>query len=244
MNAFFTFLITICIFAFILIGFVTLYQKITHKTLFHFSKLRIKRTLLSSLLVFCVAIFGYASTDPQPLAAAPPAKTIYKVDVIGKKELTAAKLKAYQLAKTSSKVSSQAESVKKLAVKSSSASESRFESVATASSKSASRASASKETHAASESKQHKQASQSAAQARSQAASSRHNGSSATTTQASHTTSQGNLNTAKQSKIVGNKNSHIYHVPGQAGYHMNAKNAVYFQTEAQAQSSGYRKAKR
>lgn len=52
---------------------------------------------------------------------------------------------------------------------------------------------------------------------------------------------QGDLDTGEQGQIVGNKNSHIYHVPGQAGYHMNSSNAVYFSTEAQAQANGYRK---
>jgi DNA-entry nuclease len=52
------------------------------------------------------------------------------------------------------------------------------------------------------------------------------------------------VNTATQGQIVGNINSKIYHVPGQAGYHMNAGNAVYFQTEQQAQAAGYRKALR
>ncbi|WP_345803724.1 hypothetical protein [Liquorilactobacillus sicerae] len=50
--------------------------------------------------------------------------------------------------------------------------------------------------------------------------------------------------TTGQGQIVGNRNSHIYHVPGQAGYKMNAANAVYFSTEAQAQAAGYRKALR
>lgn len=59
------------------------------------------------------------------------------------------------------------------------------------------------------------------------------------------TSNQGDMNTGNvQGKIVGNKNSHIYHVPGQAGYRMNSSNAVYFNTEAQAQAAGYRKALR
>lgn len=55
---------------------------------------------------------------------------------------------------------------------------------------------------------------------------------------------QGDLTTGQDGKIIGNKNSKIYHVPGQAGYHMNSSNAVYFQTEAQAKAAGYRKALR
>ncbi|MHC9532541.1 sunset domain-containing protein [Dellaglioa sp. L3N] len=44
--------------------------------------------------------------------------------------------------------------------------------------------------------------------------------------------------------IIGNINSKIYHVPGQAGYHMNSANAITFHSEQDAQNAGYRKAKR
>ncbi len=54
----------------------------------------------------------------------------------------------------------------------------------------------------------------------------------------------GDMNTAATGRIVGNRNTKIYHVPGQAGYRMSSKNAVYFSSEAQAQAAGYRKAKR
>lgn len=49
---------------------------------------------------------------------------------------------------------------------------------------------------------------------------------------------------AARGKIIGNKRSKIYHVPGQAGYHMNSSNAVYFSSERAAKAAGYRKAKR
>jgi methylphosphotriester-DNA--protein-cysteine methyltransferase len=52
------------------------------------------------------------------------------------------------------------------------------------------------------------------------------------------------MNTAEQGTIIGNSRSKIYHVPGQAGYHMNSANAVYFNSEADAQAAGYRKALR
>lgn len=45
-------------------------------------------------------------------------------------------------------------------------------------------------------------------------------------------------------RIVGNANSKIYHTPDQQGYHMNPANAVYFNTEAEAQTAGYRKSLR
>lgn len=65
------------------------------------------------------------------------------------------------------------------------------------------------------------------------------------TTAGTDATNNGDMNTGDvQGKIVGNVNSKIYHVPGQAGYRMNSSNAVYFNTEAQAQAAGYRKALR
>lgn len=54
----------------------------------------------------------------------------------------------------------------------------------------------------------------------------------------------GDMNTADSGKIVGNRNTHIYHVPGQAGYKMNSANAIYFDSEQDAINAGYRKAKR
>ncbi|MFD0897513.1 DNA/RNA non-specific endonuclease [Loigolactobacillus binensis] len=57
-------------------------------------------------------------------------------------------------------------------------------------------------------------------------------------------TNTGQINTGTQGKIVGNVNSKIYHTPDQAGYNMNATNAVYFTTEAEAQAAGYRKSLR
>ena len=54
----------------------------------------------------------------------------------------------------------------------------------------------------------------------------------------------GDMNTTDSGKIVGNRNSKIYHVPGQAGYRMNSANAVYFDSEAEAKAAGYRKALR
>lgn len=44
--------------------------------------------------------------------------------------------------------------------------------------------------------------------------------------------------------IVGNSRSKIYHTPDQQGYHMNSANAVYFNSEAEAQATGYRKSLR
>ncbi len=60
----------------------------------------------------------------------------------------------------------------------------------------------------------------------------------------SSSSNHGDLYTGNQGTIVGNSNSKIYHVPGQAGYHMNSANAVYFNSEQDAINAGYRKAKR
>lgn len=60
----------------------------------------------------------------------------------------------------------------------------------------------------------------------------------------SDSSNQDDLYTGNQGTIVGNSNSKIYHVPGQAGYHMNSANAVYFNSEQDAINAGYRKAKR
>lgn len=61
---------------------------------------------------------------------------------------------------------------------------------------------------------------------------------------ASQTQTKGDMNTSDSGSIVGNVNSHIYHVPGQAGYNMNSSNAVYFHNEQEAINAGYRRAKR
>lgn len=69
----------------------------------------------------------------------------------------------------------------------------------------------------------------------------------ATSNGGGHPVNNGDMNTADanaQGVIVGNANSMIYHVPGQRGYRMNSSNAVYFNTEAEAQAAGYRKAYR
>lgn len=57
-------------------------------------------------------------------------------------------------------------------------------------------------------------------------------------------TNNGDVVTGKQGTIIGNINSKIYHVPGQAGYHINSANARYFNTEQEAINAGYRKALR
>ncbi|MDX6612002.1 MAG: hypothetical protein QOD75_1188 [Blastocatellia bacterium] len=49
---------------------------------------------------------------------------------------------------------------------------------------------------------------------------------------------------ATEGRVVGNKNSKIYHLPACSGYtKVSEKNRVYFDSEAEAEKAGYRKAK-
>lgn len=57
-------------------------------------------------------------------------------------------------------------------------------------------------------------------------------------------TAKGDMETDQQGTIVGNSRTMVYHTPDQQGYHMNSANAVYFNTEAEAQAAGYRKSAR
>lgn len=57
-------------------------------------------------------------------------------------------------------------------------------------------------------------------------------------------TAKGDMETDQQGTIVGNSRTMVYHTPDQQGYRMNSSNAVYFNTEAEAQAAGYRKSAR
>ncbi|MGO2063375.1 MAG: sunset domain-containing protein [Latilactobacillus curvatus] len=50
--------------------------------------------------------------------------------------------------------------------------------------------------------------------------------------------------TTNQGVIIGNTRSHIYHVPGQATYHMSSSNTITFPNEQAAIAAGYRKSER
>ncbi|MCP0887546.1 hypothetical protein LB941_09400 [Ligilactobacillus sp. WILCCON 0076] len=63
-----------------------------------------------------------------------------------------------------------------------------------------------------------------------------------TVTSSQQTTSS--VVTGTSNLIIGNKNTKIYHISGQTGYNMSANNAVYFNTESEAQATGYRKSYR
>ncbi|WP_057875090.1 hypothetical protein [Liquorilactobacillus aquaticus] len=144
----------------------------------------------------------------------------------------------------------------KAAVSSSVAAEESASSVAKESSKAAASSSAAEESSreaqsssaAKAQSEAAEQSSKNAAASSSAAASSEAAASSSAAAQAntnnSNSTGGDDLYTGTQGQIIGNSKSHIYHVPGQAGYHMNSGNAVYFDNEQEAQAQGYRKALR
>lgn len=75
-------------------------------------------------------------------------------------------------------------------------------------------------------------------------ASSLSNESSSVTGNSTSQSTTGDMRTDQAGMIVGNSRSKIYHTPDQQGYHMNSANAVYFNTEAEAQAAGYRKSLR
>ena len=52
------------------------------------------------------------------------------------------------------------------------------------------------------------------------------------------------LPSEKIEKIIGNRKSKVYHLPGQARYEVEEENQVYFDSEEEAIRAGYRKAKR
>ena len=64
------------------------------------------------------------------------------------------------------------------------------------------------------------------------------------TTDNSSQTQDGKVYTGNSNKIIGNARTRKYHVPGQAGYNMNSENAVYFDSEEEAQATGFVRSKR
>ncbi|MCW1909364.1 cell surface protein [Lactiplantibacillus paraplantarum] len=83
-----------------------------------------------------------------------------------------------------------------------------------------------------------------AAKASSQAAAQNQQTQTSTATTSRENNFSGDTDTAQTGRIVGNRNSKIYHVETGQNYRMAGKNAVYFSTEAEAQAAGYRKSLR
>ncbi|WP_235807234.1 DNA-entry nuclease [Liquorilactobacillus cacaonum] len=215
------------------------------------SRFNFKKIMLGILVIFATAIFvDVAKGGPEASSHSSEALTsqVKNTSSNSKKEKKAnelAKKKAESLsrkkeslkeAKAESKAESESAASESASIASSaSESESIASSMSESSSVAASVASSQSISASISASSSYVAAVSSSAAASSRAAISK-----ATAT----TNTGGNLYTGTSGKIIGNSRSHIYHVPGQAGYHMNSANAVYFNTEADAQAAGYRKSLR
>nr|WP_316242745.1 cell surface protein [Lactiplantibacillus plantarum] len=105
---------------------------------------------------------------------------------------------------------------------------------AAAQSRSQSEAQSASAVAAASQSKQ-------AVKASSQAAAQSQQTQTSTATTSRQNNFSGDTDTAQTGRIVGNRNSKIYHVETGQNYRMAGKNAVYFSTEDAARAAGFRK---
>ncbi|ARY91254.1 MULTISPECIES: DNA-entry nuclease [Lacticaseibacillus] len=222
-----------------------------------------KRFNLIILIGGIVLMFvGSPMVDTKPSTASSAQTTTKKLTAKQKSLLKSEKARGKVLLAAKAKKSSELKALKKEQTKledqlDARASSSRAveESASSAASESASReASASKVAASSAQAASSSQAAAAAAAAKQQAEEAKKSAAQqqqqqqqqqqAAATQQQAPTNQGDMNTAEQGTIVGNSRSMIYHVPGQAGYHMNSANAVYFKTEADAQAHGYRKALR
>ena len=186
------------------------------KYLFRNNKHQILWSSLSSIIIV-FALFGWwmNSIPDNDSDTAATAKTHYVVKKVGQGELTRAKAKEKVLNKEEKK--KQAE----------------YEKLSASLKEEKTKAKKEAEKRAKEIEEEHREAN-------TQAAVHSHNHAATNHTVENH----GDMNTAETGRIVGNRNSHIYHVPGQAGYRMNSSNAVYFNSEAEAKAAGYRKALR
>ena len=185
------------------------------KYLFRNNKHQILWSSLSSIIIV-FALFGWwMNRIPDDSDTAAPAKTHYAVKKVGQGELTRAKAKEKVLNKEEKK--KQAE----------------YEKLSASLKEEKTKAKKEAEKRAKEIEEEHREAN-------TQAAVHSHHHAATNHTVENH----GDMNTAKTGRIVGNRNSHIYHVPGQAGYRMNSSNAVYFNSEDEAKAAGYRKALR
>jgi len=220
-----------------------------------------KRFNLIILIGGIVLMFvGSPMVDTKPSTASSAQTTTKKLTAKQKSLLKSEKARGKVLLAAKAKKSSELKALKKEQTKledqlDARASSSRAveESASSAASESASReASASKVAASSAQAASSSQAAAAAAAAKQQAEEAKKSAAQqqqqqqqqAATTQQQAPTNQGDMNTGDQETIVDNSRSKIYHVPGQAGYRMNSANAVYFNTEAEAQAAGYRKALR
>ena len=198
--------------------------------------------ILAAILLLTVGIAGCGTSDQS----ANTANTASVKKLTAKEK--AARAEAKSLAAKKSSQNAVAESLSKkrsdledeLAAKESAKAEAASKESARQAAASSSAAAQSSSLAAAAESSKQAAAAESSKQA---AASSSQAAAAAQQTQTAQS-QRGDMNTAETGTIVGNVNSKIYHVPGQAGYRMNSANAVHFNTEQDAIDAGYRKALR
>lgn len=198
--------------------------------------------ILAAILLLTVGIAGCGTSDQS----ANTANTASVKKLTAKEK--AARAEAKSLAAKKSSQNAVAESLSKkrsdledeLAAKESAKAEAASKESARQAAASSSAAAQSSSLAAAAESSKQAAAAESSKQA---AASSSQAAAAAQQTQTGQS-QRGDMNTAETGTIVGNVNSKIYHVPGQAGYRMNSANAVHFNTEQDAINAGYRKALR
>lgn len=190
-------------------------------------------SILSVVIAFFFLVFaiGSQASDEDEADSHPSPKVHYVVKKVGTTRLAEAKAKEKILNKEKSTKEAEYEKLEKELSRAQSAKEKQE-----AEQKAQQRAAAAKEKKA------HAAARRAAEEAQKQAEdSSTSDSHSETHHSSSH---EGDLYTGESGKIIGNSRSHIYHVPGQAGYHMNSANAVYFDSEQDAINQGYRKAMR
>lgn len=199
--------------------------------------------ILAAILLLTVGIAGCGTSDQS----ANTANTASVKKLTAKEK--AARAEAKSLAAKKSSQNAVAESLSKkrsdledeLAAKESAKAEAASKESARQAAASSSAAAQSSSLAAAEESSKQAAAAESSKQA---AAASSSQAAAATQQTQTAQSQRGDMNTAETGTIVGNVNSKIYHVPGQAGYRMNSANAVHFNTEQDAINAGYRKALR
>ncbi len=188
-----------------------------------------KKAIIGSLVVLTVSLMGGVATANNATKDSKPTSSASKKSESSKKSASESSEKA---SIANSKAISSSE-----AAASSKAKQASIESSEKASSDAAEKSS--QETVRVSQA-----ASISEAQSLSNSEKASNDNAAATTASQNNATDTTQVYTGTSQQIIGNARSHIYHVPGQAGYHMNSANAIYFGSEAEAQANGYRRAQR
>lgn len=212
-----------------------------------------------AVLILSVLLFGAIPTHKTDASSADEAKTSTSVKKDSSK--AASKRESEKRAQESAKAKSESEKEASLAKAKSEAQASSEESARVASEKQESERLASESlAKAASESSAKEASEQAASQAQAQSESqavaqapaqnndnSDSTGVAPTNPNPNPPVNNGDLHTATATaggQVVGNRRTHCYHIAGQADYRMNSDNAVYFNSEAEAQAAGYHKSLR